>query len=156
MANNEGVELSDLAKITLHVRDVTPHELETKSDDLDVTFEDQLDNVDPVTGAVIIAGALVAGKFLLRLWREYHGGTVIDLTRSPVDISRNGNLPYGFFMVIAKDGSVTVDPKDEPTDALERMATAVLKLGVDATVGALKEAVDDALTDKAKVEDATE
>lgn len=138
--------------ITLNVRDVGALDLETGAEGLDVTFEDQLDNVDPVTGAIIIAGALVAGKFLIRVWREIQGGTVVDLTKSPVDVSRSRGLPYGFFMLIAKDGSVQIDPKDEPTDALERMVTAVLNLGIDATVEALKKAIGDELTGTGGVE----
>jgi len=132
--------------ITLNVRDVSARELEMEADGLDVSFEDQLDNVDPVTGAIIIAGVLAAGKLVIRLWREVRGGTVVDLTKSPVDVSRDSDLPYGYFMVIAEDGSVQIDPKDEPTDAVERMVTAVLKLGFDATVDAVKKAIGDELT----------
>jgi hypothetical protein len=144
--------MGESSDVTFRVRTVTPVELEGKAEDLDIRFEDQVGNLDPVTGFIIVGGALAGGAFLIRLWREFQGGTVIDLTKTPVDISRNRALDYGFFVVIAKDGSVTVEPKDEPETALERMATAVLKLSSDAAAEVIKATVEGALSGKANVE----
>lgn len=144
--------MSEMSTVTLNVRTVSPLELETAAENLDVKFEDQIGNVDPVTGALIIAGVLAGGKLVIRLWREFKGGTVIDLTKTPVDISRNRNLDYGYFVIIAKDGSVTLEAKDEPKDALERMVSGALELANKATLETLKATVDNSLGATAKVQ----
>jgi hypothetical protein len=77
---------------------------------------------------------------------------VIDMTKTPVEISRNRNLDYGYFVIIAKDGSVTIEAKDEPKDALERMITEALKLGGKAPLETLKAAIEGNLGATAKVE----
>ncbi|MTD47641.1 hypothetical protein GKE82_26365 [Conexibacter sp. W3-3-2] len=112
-----------------------------------VEFEETLEHLDPLTAAVVFGGAALLGNFLVRLWREIEGGTVIDLTKDPVQINRSRDLAYGYFLVVAKDGSVKVEAKDEPETALERLTTAVLKLPVDAAASAVKAAIEAAAGD---------
>lgn len=132
-------------EISLQILDVRAPEIETAADGLDVRIQPALDNVDPVTGALIIAGVLAAGKLVIRLWREFRGGTVVDLTKTPVDVSRDRDLDYGFILIVAKDGSVTIEAKDEPKDSLERMVSGALELATKATVGGVKAVVDKTL-----------
>jgi hypothetical protein len=140
-----------MSDVRLRVRTIAVGEVETAAEKLDIKFENQIDNVDPITGFIVIGGGLAAGSLVIRLWHEFRGGTVIDLTKTPIDISRNRNLDWGYFLFIAKDGSVTVEGKDEPKTALERMVTAVLGLASNATLTTLKKAAEDSLGANAKV-----
>jgi hypothetical protein len=105
---------------------------------LDVEPEQSLENLGILEGLLIVAGAAALGKFIIRIWREVRGGTVIDMTKKPPDISRDNALDYGFFVIFAQDGTVRVETKDEPEDSLERIVTSVLKLAADASIGSLK------------------
>lgn len=126
---------------------------ELRGDDLDIRFGPTVGNfIDPVTGTLVIVGAMAGGKFVMRVIRERKGGTVIDMTKAPVEISRSRSLDYGYFVIIAKDGSVTVEAKDEPKDALERMIDGALELGSKAPLETLKAAIEGELGAKAKVE----
>lgn len=140
---------------SIQIREFEADEIGTALDASDVEAESSLDNLDPLTATIIVGGGLALGKFLIRLVNEIRGGTVIDLTQTPVDVRRDNDLNYLFFMVIAKDGTVTVDGKDEPEEGLERMVESVLKLATSATVDTAKAAIEAATSDKAKVEPAT-
>jgi hypothetical protein len=131
--------------------DIPKPEVEIAAQETDVTPETNIANLDPLTAAVIVGAALAAGKFLIRLWREIQGGTVIDVRQTPIKVDRSRALDYGFFMIVAKDGSVTIESKDEPKDSLERMVESVLKLPIDATVSAVKAALGQSSSGKAKV-----
>lgn len=142
-------------EVRLRVRAVNPIDLETAVGDLaqdGARFDSTLGNFDPVTGTLIIAGLTVGGKIVIRLWREFKGGTVIDLTRLPIEISRNKALDYGYLMIIAKDGSVTVEAKDEPEDALERIVKEALSLGENALVEDLQTIIKGACGGSAPVQ----
>lgn len=103
--------------------------------------EDRLENLEPLS-AILVMGALgVMAKFLVRLAREINGGTVIDLRERPVSIDRDRDLPYGFFVIVAEDGTATVEAKDEPTDALERMTKGLLSLPLEASTELAKETI---------------
>jgi hypothetical protein len=122
--------------------------------DSDLDFEGRQAN-EPITTAIIIIGsAFAAGKLVMRVVNEWRGGTVIDTTKEPADIHRDRDLPYGFFTFIAKDGKVTIEAKDEPKDALERMVGEVLALGKP-VASAVKDAAEKVLTGKGKVETST-
>jgi len=144
--------MGDTSEVTLKVRTVRPPELEEKAQGLDIKFEDEIANCDPLTGALIIGGAVAGGMFVIRLWREFKGGTVIDLTRTPVDVSRNRDLDYGYFLFIAKDGSVKLDAKDEPKTALERVVSSALEQAGKATIEMLKATVHSCLGANARLE----
>jgi hypothetical protein len=159
--------MSDQSEMTLAVHTtgtagldavVSASELETaveelRGEDLNVRFQTERGNfVEPVTGTLVVVGVIAGGKFVMRVIREARGGTVIDMTKTPVEISRNKNLDYGYFVIIAKDGSVTVEAKDEPKDALERMITEALKLGGEVPLETLKEAIEGELGATASLE----
>jgi hypothetical protein len=126
---------------------------ELQADGIQVEFGTERTNfIEPVTGTLVIVGGIAAGKFVIRVIREAKGGTVIDMTKNPVQISRNRKLDYGYFVILAKDGSVSVQTKDEPKDALERMITEALSLGGEAPLATLHAAIKGKLSATAKVE----
>jgi len=140
-----------MAEASLLVRGVEPDEVEKAMTDLELEPEESLEHLDPLAGVVIVGAALAAAQFLIRIWHEFRGGTVIDLTKTPVDVSRDRGLDWGFFMFIAKDGTVTVEGKDEPKTALERMVNDILKLATTVTVETAKAAIVAAVGQDAKV-----
>ena len=82
---------------------------------LDVEPEESLENFGILEGLVIIAAAVAGSRMVIRLWREFRGGTIIDLTQKPADVRRDRDLDWGFFMIIAEDGKVTVEGKYSST-----------------------------------------
>jgi hypothetical protein len=143
-----------MEEVSLSIGSVGPNELEAAVGEFageGARFETLYGNFDPVTGSLVIVGLLAGGKLVIRLWREFNGGTVIDLTGSPTKISRSRALDYGYLVIIAKDGKVTIEAKDEPEDALERIVKAALQLGVTATIDDLHTVVRGELEAKAPV-----
>ena len=132
-------------------KDVPAKEAEIAAEDAGLRYDTSRENLDPITAAVVIGGGLALGKFLLRLWNEIQGGTVIDVRETPIKIDRSRDLAFGYFMVVAKDGSVTIETKDEPESSIERMVESVLKLPIDATVSTIKAAIESASTGEAEV-----
>lgn len=111
-----------------------------------VHYKSGYENVlDPVTGALIICAVLAGSKLIIRLWNEFRGGTVIDLTTEPIKVYRDKGLEYGFFVVHTKDGEAKIEAHDEPKDSLERMVSGWLGAGKGATVDKIKELAKEAL-----------
>lgn len=95
-----------------------------------------------ILGAVVLIGAALAiGRFVQSVIRDIRGGLQINLDKKPPVIRRNGEIPAGWVVAVAADGTVKIETHDEPEDAIERMTTAILKLPVDATVSAVEAAI---------------
>jgi hypothetical protein len=129
-------------QLTIQLTGIDAAEAEKAIEGLEIEPEGELENLGILEGIVLIGAAIAAGKFVIRLWREYRGGTVIDLTKKPPDVRRDSDLDWGFFMIIAEDGKITVEGKGEPEDSLERMVTSVLKIAAGATVDAVKAVIE--------------
>lgn len=132
-------------ELNISMTDIELAELDAAVDETDgLEYPTESANVDPITGTVLVVGAVFAGaKLVIRLWNEYRGGTVVDSTTQPITIRRDHALPYGFFLFVASDGSVKVDAKDEPKDSLERLVDAFLKAGLGATVDSTKKIISE-------------
>lgn len=96
--------------------------------------------VDPLTAALVVGGALVVGRFVVGVIDRWRGGVLIDRTQDPARVSRTRDLPQGYVVILAPEGT-SIEVKDEPKDAIERIAVAVLALPVTATVDAIKAAI---------------
>ena len=96
--------------------------------------------LDPASAAVVIGGIVVLGRMFASLWERWNGGTVIELTAKGPKIYRDRTkVAFGFFVIIPQDGQeVSIEAKDEPKDALERMGEALLKLPLDASTEIVK------------------
>jgi hypothetical protein len=106
---------------------------------------------------VLIGAGLAVAKVVSDLWERWRGGMVIDLTQTPPSIRRSHDIQFGYIVTLTRDGNqvkASVDTKDEPKDAIERLAEAVLKLPVDATVETVKAAIEKATGGTAKVDPA--
>ena len=132
-------------QVSIQLTGIDAAEAETAMEGLEIEPEESLADFGILEGIVMIGAAIAAGKFVIRLWREFKGGTIVDMTKKPPDVRRDGDLDYGYFMIIAEDGNVTIEAKDEPKDAMERMVTDVLKVAADATVDAVKAVIEKAL-----------
>jgi hypothetical protein len=141
-----------MAEVRMQISGVDEDEIDRAvAETSDLSFEPRLGN-EPLTALIIVGAALAGGKLILRLINEVRGGTIIDVTQTPIDVRRDRNLPYGFFTIIAKDGSVRVEGMDEPKDALERMLGGVLELATTATSESAKAAIGAALGSGANIE----
>jgi hypothetical protein len=141
-----------MSEIRLQLRDIEPDDVSRLAADLNVELpEGAALFIDPVT-ATVVGGLVFAGaRLIIRLRNEWQGGVVIDRTKEPIEIRRERNLPYGFFVVIGTDGSVRIEAKDEPKDVLERMSEALLTLATP-TTDAMTAAVQQQLGGAAKVQ----
>ena len=122
--------------------------LDAAVDESGVEFESSYENaIDPISAVIMIGGALALGKFAMRVWNEYRGGVVLDLSLQPVEIRRSRDVPYGTFLTIARDGSnVGIELADEPTDSIERIVTAVLGGELGNTATEIQSVVDSLLS----------
>lgn len=96
--------------------------------------------VEPVS-AILIGGAVVAvGKFVVDWWERRKGGLVIDLRPgSQDDLHRDTEVPFGYVVTFIADGKVSVDTKDMPKDAMERLLGEIVS-GAFASAKAVAEA----------------
>lgn len=111
--------------------------------------------IEPVSA--IIVGALAA-KFIVDWWDRRKGGLVIDLRPKAEDeIYRNPDVPFGYVIIFAPEGGkVTVEVKDAPKDAWERLVSDVIE-GAFGSVSAVAEAAGKVVgTDKVKRDDVSD
>ena len=101
--------------------------------------------IDPISIAIIATAAIAVGRFVIRWIDSVRGGTVIDVSVSPPVVRRDKGLPYLFFVVIAKDGKVTVDAKDEPKDAITTMIGDIFGKVLGGSAAEVKKIVDKAI-----------
>jgi hypothetical protein len=90
-----------------------------------------------VIGIVLLIGALLAvAKFVLRAL-DAEGRRRDPSRRAVAEDQAQPRASRGLALIVfAADGkNVEVETKDEPTDSVERMVTAILKLPVDTAVG---------------------
>jgi hypothetical protein len=112
-------------------------------------FEPQF---EPVTAILISGGVLALGKFALDWWDRLRGGLVIDLRPGAEDnLYRDRDVPVGFVVTFLADGKVTIDTKDLPKDAAERLLGQIIS-GAFGTVKAAAGAATDAGADHVATE----
>ena len=112
--------------------------------------------VEPVTVMLIGAGVLAAAQFILGWWERVRGGLVIDQREGAErTVYRDRDVPWGYVVVFPADGGkVTVETKDAPKDATERLIGQVVS-GVLGSADAVKAAVKELLGEgKAKADPA--
>src|SRR4051812_21929060 len=62
-----------------------------------------------ILAAVLLIGAgLALAKVVADLWERWRGGLEIDLTKKPIKIARNHEIPMGYIVTVTKDGKVDV------------------------------------------------
>ena len=111
--------------------------------------------LDPVT-AVLIGGAVLGlGRAIYGWWDRRRGGLVIDLRpTAPDNLYRDRDVPWGHIVMFANDGKVSIETKDEPKDAVERLLEALIKAPFDSATEVGKAAVavlGDGKTDKVTI-----
>jgi hypothetical protein len=106
----------------------------TSGVDLQIQPKPQL--LDPFTWILIIGTGAYVAKFVADLRDRARGGIVIDLrpNANPF-IRREHELPQGWVVIRAADGTVKVDTRDAPKDASERLLAQMID-------GPLKSAAD--------------
>jgi len=111
----------------------------------------------PAIAIVLIAGgALAVGKFVVDLIDRLKGGVVIDLRPGAEHfVSRNRDVPYGWAVVRAADGTVHIDVHDSPKDASERLLGMIVEGVIKSASEVAKEAAKALGSDKVKQDPAT-
>ncbi|HSH81162.1 MAG TPA: hypothetical protein VLA19_21720 [Herpetosiphonaceae bacterium] len=100
---------------------------------------------DPVTLTIVVAGgAFALAGLVVSLIDRYRGGVVIDRTKDPLDIRRDRDLPFGFLVIQAKDGQVTVETRETPPDTLERIVAKLVGAGKDIGTAAVQGIIETA------------
>ncbi|CRK61560.1 hypothetical protein [Alloactinosynnema sp. L-07] len=143
-------------------------ELQISLSELDLNVLDDAVSADPhvrykegyenavVEAAIIITAVIAGAKLILRVWKEFRGGTIVNLVTQPILVENDRDIPFGMFVVVTKDGKVQIEAKDEPKDSLERMISGFLELGINATKAAVQKIVDAATrSDDAAAQPAT-
>jgi hypothetical protein len=105
--------------------------------------------IEPVTTVtLLVIGSVAAVATVSRLIDQHKGGQVIDLRPgSPRPFYRSKDVVYGLVVVLAVDGTVTVEvrkPKDmfsEVLEALSKIATDLVGKSVEAVSSSVKAAV---------------
>lgn len=108
--------------------------------------------IEPVSATIV---GILAAKFVIDWWDRRKGGLVIDLRPDVEDeIYRDPDLPFGYVIIFAPEGGkVTVEVKDAPKDAWERLLKDVIGGAFD-SVSAVAEAAGKVVgTDKVKRDD---
>lgn len=113
--------------------------------------EFRLRAIEPVTTVTLVLfGTSLAVSTVLFLVDKIKGGQVIDLRPSaPKMIYRSKDLVYGLVLIIALDGSITVEVKEprgmfgDVVDALKEILTDAAQSGIDEIAGAVRSAVGD-------------
>jgi hypothetical protein len=115
-------------------------------------FEPQF---EPVTALLIGGAVLAVGQFAMDWWERRRGGLVIDLRPGARDnLYRDRDVPRGFVVTFTSDGKVTIETKEMPKDATERLLGEIVS-GVFDSAKAIAEAASKAAgTGKVKTEPA--
>jgi hypothetical protein len=124
----------DIARAAARDADV---QLELESEEGD-GFQPEF--VEPVSAILVGAAIVTAAKFVMDWWSRRPGGLVIDLRPGAADdLYRDKDLPWGYVVVFMADGKVTIETKDAPKDAMERLVGDVISGGFS-TVKAVSDA----------------
>jgi hypothetical protein len=92
--------------------------------------------IDPVSIILVAGGVWAIGVFVVELLDRRHGGIIIDLRPSAQQlVRRDRSVPYGWALVIAVDGTVSINVHDAPKSASERLIGEIIQ-------GVLKSASD--------------
>jgi hypothetical protein len=80
----------------------------------------------PALAVLAMAGVFALARFVMDLWEKIQGGLVIDMSKTSPEIYRDPDMPAGYIVVIAKDGSVKIETKDTPKDATQQLIESVI------------------------------
>jgi hypothetical protein len=94
---------------------------------LDYRIEAKAQVIDPITAVLIGGGVLMVAKFVFDVFDKLKGGVVVDLRQQPLAIKRNKQLPAGWVLVLAADGTVSIETHDAPKDTSERLLAGLIE-----------------------------
>jgi hypothetical protein len=112
--------------------------------------------LEPVTTVVLILiGTAVAVAAVMSFIERRKGGQVIDLRPGAPSIAyRDKGVTYGLVVILAADGTVTVEvkqPKDMFVQVVEALVKSLLDLGTTASAGAIAASASVAVGEMASV-----
>jgi hypothetical protein len=115
-------------QIALENEEVEAAQASARIAGIDLEIQPKSQILDPITIILVGTGAVALGKFVVDLIDRLHGGIVVDLRPSAKQlVRRDRSVPYGWALVIAADGSVSINVHDAPKGAAERLISDVIK-----------------------------
>jgi hypothetical protein len=125
-----------------------------QSAQLNLRVETKPQVFDPFTWIAITGGSLLVAKFLVDLCDKLNGGVLIDLRPSASRVvHREKEIPFGWAVMIAVDGTVRIQVHDAPKDAAERLLNNIIKTEFSTVKDVASEAVKELGPTKVKVEE---
>jgi hypothetical protein len=98
-----------------------------RSTGVDLQIQPKPQVIDPFTAVLVGGGVLLVAKFVVDLMDRLRGGIVIDLRPNAKElVRRDRDVPYGWALVRAADGTVSVNVHDAPRDASERLIGQII------------------------------
>jgi hypothetical protein len=80
----------------------------------------------PALVVLAMAGAATLALFLVDLWEKLRGGLVIDIRGGSPEVFRDSDVPAGYIVILAKDGSVKIETKDTPKSSIQQLIESVI------------------------------
>ena len=98
--------------------------------------------IDPISWIIIGGGALLAGKFVVDLCARLKGGVLIDLRADASKVvRRDKDIPAGWAIVLAVDGTVEIEVHGAAEDSAERLLSKIIDGGFNTVKDVASEAV---------------
>ena len=120
---------------------------------VDITVVSEPEIIEPITALLVAGGVFTAAKFIVDLIDRLRGGLLIDLRPGARSlVARDRAVPFGWAVVVARDGRVKLETHDAPKDAAERLISQLIS-GVVTSAKDIAKAAKQELGD-GKVEDA--
>jgi hypothetical protein len=138
-------------RIVLDPDDMQGAQDAARSIGVDLTVEAEPQLIPAVVAVLIAGGALAVAHFVVDLVDRLHGGIIIDLRpNAEAFVTRNRDVPYGWAVVRAADGTVSINVHDAPKDATERLITSIVNNVFDSATELAKAAAKELGPDRVK------
>jgi hypothetical protein len=126
-------------RILLEPDELEQAQLAARAVHVDLQTEPRPEIIPAIAVVLVAGGALLVGKFVVDLIDRLRGGVVIDLRPDATNfVSRNRDVPYGWAVVRAAGGTVSINVHDAPKDASERLLGMIID-GVIKSAGEVAE-----------------
>lgn len=120
---------------------------------VDLQVEANTHVLDPITWVLLGGGVVALVKITSDLIERRRGGVIIDLRPGATrELRRSQDAPAGWVFVFAADGTVKIETRDAPRDAMERLLTSMTSGVIKGAIEINEAAINELGPGKASVE----